>query len=550
MSAFADVLALQVEQHRLEETMGRLDPASAEYKAVLQRYGEIQDEWERRGGFSLEAQAAEVLSGLGFSEEELQVRTETFSGGWQMRIALAKLLLQRPSLLLLDEPTNHLDLDARNWLEDYLTAYPHAVVLVSHDRYFLDRIVTRITEIDRRRLVDYTGNYSHYLEAREAKLAELRARAAHQQEEIERTKRFIERFRYKATKAAQVQSRVKMLEKMERIEVPPERKQLTLRLPDPPRSGRIVLELEKVGKSYGDNVVFRGVDLLVERGDKIALVGPNGAGKSTLMRLLAGAEPPDSGERKLGYNVEARFFSQDRAYNLNENRTVLENMMEAAPLEQIPRLRNILGAFLFHGDDVDKKVKVLSGGEESRLALAKMLLRTSNVLLLDEPTNHLDLDSKEILLHALKNYKGTVLFVSHDRYFIDELADKILEVGGGSLQMYWGNYEDYLRAKPEETVIEGAKPRREKKPPTERGARATTTSKNQARRLREKLDGLEESIAETETAIASLEGRMSVPGFYDNPAEAAAIVETHQSLKDKLEKLYEEWDALAKKQEI
>ena len=322
-----------------------------------------------------------------------------------------------------------------------------------------------------------------------------------------------------------------------------------LRLPDPPRAGRIVLELEMVGKSYGDKVVFRDTNLLVERGDKIALVGPNGAGKSTLMRLLAGAEPPDSGECKLGHNVEVSFFSQDRAYNLNENHTVLENMMEASPVSLIPRLRNILGAFLFHGDDVDKKVKILSGGEESRLALAKMLLRTSNVLLLDEPTNHLDLDSKEVLLRTLTSYKGTLVFVSHDRYFIDELADKILEVGGGSVQMYWGNYEDYLRAKRanlEETVTDPTKPRREEKQVPRKDPPKTPTSKNRARRLREQLEGLEESIAETETGIASLEGRMVVPGFYDNPVAATEIVETHQSLKDKLETLYEEWEALAK----
>jgi ATP-binding cassette subfamily F protein 3 len=397
--------------------------------------------------------------------------------------------------------------------------------------------------------VDYTGNYSQYLETREAKLTELRARAAHQQEEIERTKRFIERFRAKATKAVQVQSRVKMLEKMERIEVPPERKLMALRLPEPPRAGRIVLELEKVNKRYGDKIVFRDTDLLVERGDKMALVGPNGAGKSTLMRLLAGDEPPDSGERKLGHNAELSFFSQERGHNLNENVTVLENMMEASPVDWIPRLRTILGAFLFHGDDVDKKVKILSGGESSRLALAKMLLRTANVLLLDEPTNHLDLDSKEVLLHALKNYKGTVVFVSHDRYFIDELAEKILEVGGGSAQMYWGNYEDYLRAQPEVTASERAEPRREKKSTPIRDAHKTTTSKNRARRLRGQLENLEEAIAETETAIASLEGRMSVPGFYDDSAAATEIIATHQSLKGQLEKLFEEWKTLAEEQE-
>jgi ATP-binding cassette subfamily F protein 3 len=516
---------------------------------VLQRYGEVQEAWERGGGFSLDARVGEVLNGLGFQQREFADRIETFSGGWQMRIALAKLLLERPNLLLLDEPTNHLDLEARNWLEDYLAGYPHAVVLVSHDRFFLDRVVTRITEIDRRRLVDYTGNYSQYLETREAKHTELRSRAARQQEEIERIKRFIERFRAKATKAAQVQSRVKMLEKMERIEVPPERKLMALRLPEPPRTGRIVLELQKVNKSYGDKVVFRDTDLLVERGDKVALVGPNGAGKSTLMRLLAGDEPPDSGKRKLGSNAAVSFFSQERAHNLNESATVLENMMEASPVDWIPRLRTILGAFLFHGDDVDKKVKILSGGEESRLALAKMLLRTSNVLLLDEPTNHLDLDSKEILLLALKQYKGTVVFVSHDRYFIDELSNKILEVGGGSTELYWGNYEDYLRAKTEMNPTEDSAPRCEKKAVPIKSTQKTTTSKNQARRMREQLEKLEEAIAETETAIASLEGRMSVSGFYDDSTTSNEILATHQSLKDQLETQLEEWEALAEEQE-
>jgi ATP-binding cassette subfamily F protein 3 len=463
-----------------------------------------------------------------------------------MRIALAKLLLQKPSLLLLDEPTNHLDLDARNWLEVYLAEYPHAVVLVSHDRFFLDKVVTRITEIDRRRLLDYTGNYSRYLDVREKQLAELHARAAHQQSEVQRTKRFIERFRYKASKAAQVQSRVKMLEKMELIELPPERKLLKLRLPEPVRSGRIVLELEKINKSYGGKIVFRDVDLLVERGDKMALVGPNGAGKSTLMRLLAAAEPPDSGQRKLGHKVETSFFSQERSFNLKENKTVLENMLEVSPVSLVPQLRNILGAFLFHGDDVDKRVQVLSGGEESRLALAKMLLQPANVLLLDEPTNHLDIDSKEILLRALGSYKGTVVFVSHDRYFIDMLANKILEVGEGTVRMYWGNYEDYLRAKPGEGTSPPEEPKsaRDAPLPPEQPSRRSTTSKNQARLLRERLEQLEESIAETETATASLEGRMSVPGFYDDQAVAAEIVETHKNLKSKLEKLYKEWEKL------
>ncbi|MGH9322937.1 MAG: ABC-F family ATP-binding cassette domain-containing protein, partial [Vicinamibacteria bacterium] len=382
LTAFRHVLTLGEEIARLEERMSSLDPESPEHDEVISRYGECRDEWDRHGGFSIEARAEEVLLGLGFKVSELDRDTETFSGGWQMRLALGKLLLQQPDLLLLDEPTNHLDLEARNWLEDYLEAYPYAVVLVSHDRYFLDRVVTRITEIDRRKLVDYTGNYTRYLETRAATLAELRARASRQQEEIERTKRFIDRFRYKATKAKQVQSRVKTLEKVQVIEVPPERKLMKLRLPEPERPGRVVIELSRVRKSYGETRVLDGADLVLERGERFALVGPNGVGKSTLMRLLAAAEAPDSGAIKLGHKVATGYFSQDR-FDLDEDKTVLENMNESASIAMVPQLRNILGAFLFHGDDVDKKVKVLSGGERSRLALARMLLQPSNVLLLD-----------------------------------------------------------------------------------------------------------------------------------------------------------------------
>jgi len=549
MSAFADVIALGDELRRLEKSMSRLDPSSPDYKAVLQSYGESQEQWDHRGGFSLEAQVGEVLGGLGFRPEDLSASTESFSGGWQMRIAMAKLLLQAPDLLLLDEPTNHLDLEARNWLEEYLAGYTHAVVLVSHDRYFLDRVITRTTEIDRRRLVDYTGNYSLYLELREKQRAELRARAAHQQKETERIKRFIERFRYKATKAHQVQSRVKMLEKMEIIEVPPERKRAKLSLPQAPRSGRVVIELEGVSKCYGSTQVFTEADLLVERGEKIALVGPNGAGKSTLIRLLAGVEPPDSGRYRLGHNVSIGYFCQDRSFNLNENKTVFENMMENATVDLVSQLRNILGAFLFHGDDVDKKAQVLSGGERSRLALAKMLLEPANILLLDEPTNHLDLDSKQALLDALKLYGGTVVFVSHDRYFIDMLATKVGEVGNGKIHLTWGNYEDFLRLKPEAATSQPAESTRATPAPPTRKPRRNGSSKNLARRLREELEQLEDAIADAETAVASLEGRMAVPGFYDDQTAAADIVATHQKLKEELERLYGEWDELAAKQE-
>ncbi len=558
-SVFADVLALRDEQRELEEEMSRLDPGSTGYQAVLNRYGECQEEWDRQEGFAVEARVGEVLRGLGFQRDELEAPTETFSGGWQMRIALAKLLLARPDILLLDEPTNHLDLEARNWLEEFLAVYPHGVVLVSHDRYFLDRVVTRITEIDRRQLRNYPGSYSNFLEVREKAIAELRARARHQQEEMERIQRFIDRFRAKASKAKQVQSRVKMLEKMEQIEAPPERKLMKLRLPQPERSGRVVLELKGVTKKYGKKQVFNGVDLLVERGERVALVGPNGAGKSTLMRLLAGVEPPDSGEIEPGHKVSRGYFSQERAFDLEEKKTVLANLMEVAPVDLVPRLRNILGAFLFRNDDVDKKAKVLSGGEKSRLALAKMLLHPANVLLLDEPTNHLDLDSKEVLLNALRAFTGTLIFVSHDRYFIDELATKVAEVGNGTVRLHWGNYEDFVRATappepvPEEIDVASKKSLRPSSRKGRKGRKGTKTAplngksgkSNRARKRRAKAQKLEDSITEVETAIASLEARMAVPGFYDDASAAAEVVATHESLKVELDRLYREWESLA-----
>ncbi len=558
-SVFAEVLALHDEQRALEEAMSGFDPTRADHQDVLNRYGECQEEWDRQEGFSLEARVEEVLRGLGFQEEELDAPTETFSGGWQMRIALAKLLLSRPDTLLLDEPTNHLDLEARNWLEVFLAGYPHAVVLVSHDRFFLDQVVTRITEIDRRQLRDYPGNYSRYLDVREKQIEELRARARRQLDEIERTQRFIDRFRYQATKAAQVQSRVKMLEKMEHIEVPPERKILKLRLPQPARTGRVVLKLEGVVKRYGKKEVFGGVDLLIERGDRLALVGPNGTGKSTMMRLLAGAEPPDDGAVEPGHNVSRGYFSQDRAFDLDEDKTVLTNLIEAAPIDLVPRVRNILGAFLFRNDDVEKKVKVLSGGEKSRLALAKMLLHPANVLLLDEPTNHLDLDSKEVLLEALRDFRGTLIFVSHDRYFIDELANKVAEIGAGTVRLHWGNYEDFVRVQTSQLLTDASPPdsKPESKPESKNDARVESRKpaspsrsqrrngrSNRGRELREKVQRLEKNIGEMEIAVSSLEGRMAVPGFYDDPTASAEIVATHENLKGQLDGLYQEWESL------
>ena len=442
--AFAELLALKDEQHRIEEQLAHATEDAGGHEGLLERYAEVTERFKHLGGYEIDARVADVVKGLGFTQADLERRTEEFSGGWQMRIALAKLLLARPNLLLMDEPTNHLDLPARNWLEEYLADYPGSVVLVSHDRYFLDATVRRITEVGLKTLTDYHGNYTYYLREHTARMERLREAHRRQSEEIGKTEAFINRFRYQATKAKQVQSRIKLLDKVERIEIPPERKKIHFQFPEAKRPGRVVLELKGVRQAYGDNVVLRQIDLMVERGDRIALVGPNGAGKSTLMRILAGVDRPDDGVRLEGHNVVFDYFAQNQAEVLNPARTVQEEMSSASSLSMAPMIRTILGGFLFAGDDVFKKVAVLSGGERNRLALAKMLLKASNVLLLDEPTNHLDLDSKEILLEALAAYGGTLVFVSHDRYFVDKLANKVIEVGGGVAPLYPGGYEDFL----------------------------------------------------------------------------------------------------------
>ena len=430
--AFGDLLAMKAEMHDLEGRLGDAAIPEGEHEAMLTRYADLQDRFRLRDGYSIELKTATVLQGLGFGNADFERQTDTFSGGWQMRLALAKLLLGEPGLLLLDEPTNHLDLEARNWLEEYLNQYPHAVILVSHDRFFLDAVVTRIADLTLRTLTDYVGNYSQYLVAHEARMDQLRKAKHEQDEEVARVKMFIDRFRYQATKASQVQSRIKMLEKVVPIEVPLERKKIHFDFPSCGKSGRTVLELKHARKAYGEAIVFRDLTLHIERGDRIALVGVNGAGKSTLMRMLSGEEAPDSGTRTEGHHVVMQYFAQDEATRMDPAPTVYETLASGSPHDMVPAIRNILGGFLFSGDDVYKKVRVLSGGERTRLAVARMLLRPSNTLLLDEPTNHLDLDSKEVLLDALVDYGGTLIFVSHDRYFVERLATKIVEVGRGA----------------------------------------------------------------------------------------------------------------------
>jgi ATP-binding cassette subfamily F protein 3 len=593
--AFTELLALKDEQHQIEEQLAHAsNDDGGVHERLLTRYAEVTERFKDLGGYEIDARIADVMKGLGFAPADQQRRTEEFSGGWQMRIALAKLLLARPNLLLMDEPTNHLDLPARNWLEEYLADYPGSVVLVSHDRYFLDACVKRITEVGLRTLTDYHGNYSKYVVEHAARMERLRESHRRQSEEIEKAEAFINRFRYQATKARQVQSRIKQLDKVERIEIPPERKKIRFKFPDAPKPGRVVLELRGIRKAYGQNVVLEQADLIVERGDRIALVGPNGAGKSTLMRILAGVEHPDAGTRVEGHRVVLDYFAQDQAAVLNPTRTVYEEMSAASPTTMVPAIRTILGGFLFSGDDAYKKVAVLSGGERNRLALAKMLLNPSNLLLLDEPTNHLDLDSKEVLLEALAEYGGTLIFVSHDRYFVDKLAGKVIEAGGGEAPVYPGGYEDFLywksqrelgvavalpaapaRAEREERMeplprraaaaepLHRPAPRAQTPAPAKASAPSAPARDPLAPRLRPqgtppervvrdreikkrkaRLAELEARISERERVVKELEQRMASPGFYDDRTRAEQAAAEHQALMWEVGDLMGQWEAL------
>ena len=564
-SAFQPLLDIKAEMHDIEHRLGDASVPQDQHDTMLVRYSELQDRFRLGDGYSMDLRIATVLRGLGFSPEDAERPAEHFSGGWQMRIALAKLLLGRPNLLLLDEPTNHLDLEARNWLEEYLGAYPYAVILVSHDRYFLDAVVTRITDLNLRKLTDYVGNYSKYVAQRDAMLERLRQAKKEQDEEIARVKMFIDRFRYQATKAAQVQSRIKLLEKVVPIEVPPERKRIHFTFPPCRKSGRTVLELKHVHKAYGPLTVFRNLSLHIERGDRIALVGPNGSGKSTLMRMLSGEEAPDSGSRTVGHEVVIEYFAQDEAARLDPAPTVYETLASGSPTDMVPAIRNILGGFLFSGDDVYKKAGVLSGGERTRLAVARMLLRPSNTLLLDEPTNHLDLDSKDVLLEALEDYGGTLIFVSHDRYFVEKLATRIIEVGHGEAIVYPGTYSEFLWSKEHQGEVTERPKAQVSKPkahPTSKAQLPTAKSAVQSREerkredaerkkkqrtadaLQKRISDLESRIAEREALVKELEATMAAPGFYENLEAAKPVTDRHQALMWEVGDLIAQWEAL------
>lgn len=451
-SSAGDINKIQEEMQQIEIEMSETeDTATDEFMDLVNEYGELQERFQMLDGFKLKSKIEKILIGLGFFEKDFDRLTDEFSGGWQMRIALAKLLLANPSILLLDEPTNHLDIESLIWVENYLKAYQGAIVLVSHDRSFLDNIADRTVEISMGNVNEYTGNYSFYVKEKEMRKQLLENQFNNQQSYLKQQERFIERFRYKATKSRQVQSRIKLLDKMDLVELEDEESTVNFRFPPATHSGKVAFEINNLTKNYdGKNNVLEDIDLLISRGEKIVLFGVNGAGKSTLTRILAGIENFNKGEVKPGHLVDIKFYAQNQAEELDPNITVLQTMEQSASGEILKNLRTILGSFLFRGDDVFKKVGVLSGGEKSRLALAKMLIEPSNFLIFDEPTNHLDMRSKEVLMRALQKYQGTVLIVSHDREFIDGIVGKVIEVKNKKIKTYIGNATDYLKIKEQE----------------------------------------------------------------------------------------------------
>jgi ATP-binding cassette subfamily F protein 3 len=556
LSGFDEVWRLEAELERLGVAMAGpgADPA------LTERYGDILHRFEALGGYRLEAQAKIILGGLGFAPDELHRPLGEFSGGWRMRAALARLLLLHPDLLLLDEPTNHLDLESLRWLEGFLDEYDGSVVLVSHDRYFLNRMASAIAEVGPDGVERYPGDYDDYLAQREARRSLLEARAHNQAKRIAEIERFIERFRYKSSKARQVQSRIKMLDKVERIEVGAAARRIHFEFPQPPRSGRLVAELRDVHKAYGDNVVYAGLDVTVERAERVALVGVNGAGKSTLLKILAGVLPFERGSRALGTHVGVHYYAQHQLDALDASRTALEELAEAAPESPLVRLRTVLGGFLFSGDAVDKRVGVLSGGEKARLALAKMLIRPAALLCLDEPTNHLDLASKEVLEAALDGFAGTIVFISHDRYFINRIATRVLEIDAGRATSYPGSYDDYLETKARAAAAPAAAaaptPLRARPAPVPAPPEAAVPAPPRERRRRRgpgaevramqaRLAELEAQIAAQEARLADMGAALADPALYRDGDRARELTTGRKQSEEQLAWLMKEWEELS-----
>ncbi len=561
LKSLTNITSIQDKMQILEEELLSIDDPKGQER-LAKEYGKLQERYTLLGGYGLEAEAKRILQGLGFREKDFDRFTNELSGGWLMRIALAKILLQSPDLLLLDEPTNHLDLISLIWLEEFLTNYPGAMVIVSHDRVFLNHLIDRIAEIEAEKIDLYYGDYDHYLQEKEARREILEATLKTQQRKIDQTERFIERFRAKNTKSSQVQSRIKMLEKIERIELPEKRNEIRFHFPAPKRSGHKVVEVKNLHKSYDQTLVYEGIDLNLYRGDKAALVGPNGAGKSTLLKVLAGVLDFEGGEVILGKEVTRAYFAQHQFDILRPENTVFEELLSVATDESQTELRTLLGAFLFTGDDIEKKVSVLSGGEKSRLILAKMLLKPANFLLLDEPTSHLDIPSRNVLEMALKQFQGTICLITHDRHLINEIANKVIEIDHGVPHLYPGNYDYYLYKKQqiqseeaqekEVRKSELQKKREPQKKPSyrtkeERRKRAQELDrfKSQFSRLENKFQEVEKSLQEATQKLDHLNQKLSDPKLYLNQKETYETIQTHQQVKVQVRELTQLWEFLA-----
>jgi ATP-binding cassette subfamily F protein 3 len=562
LKSLISITSLQDKMKILEEELSSIDDPK-EQERLAKEYGKLQERYATLGGYGLEAEAKRILQGLGFKERDFNRATDELSGGWLMRIALAKILLQSPDLLLLDEPTNHLDLASLIWLEEFLTNYPGAMVIVSHDRVFLNHLIDRIAEIEAEKMDLYYGDYDRYIEEKEARRQILEATYKTQQRKIEQTERFIERFRAKNTKSSQVQSRIKMLEKIERIELPQEKKEIRFHFPAPKRSGHKVVEVKNLHKSYGETVVYQGIDLNLYRGDKVAFVGPNGTGKSTLLKILAGVLDFEEGEVELGKNVTRAYFAQHQFDLLHPGNTVFEELLSIATDETQTELRTLLGTFLFSGDEVEKKVSVLSGGEKSRLVLAKMLLKPVNFLLLDEPTSHLDIPSRNVLEMALRQFQGTICLITHDRHLINQIANKVIEVDHGVPHLFLGNYDDYLYKK-QQIPLEKAKKEVKKEVEVEEKGKSEKKKSNymvkeERRRMAQEMDQfrkqlsslekrfqeVEKSLHEATQTLDHLNQRLSDPNLYLNQKETFETIETHKRVKEQVKELTQIWEFLA-----
>ena len=545
-------------QAEMEKIGDKLKNGEGNEKLLLERHDAILTELEESGWNRRQVMAEQVLAGLGFSREDLDKNCEEFSGGWQMRIALGKALMVNPDILLLDEPTNYLDIEARGWLEKFLDNYKGGFLLVSHDRYFLDHTVNEVYELFNGELKRYPGNYTHYEKVREIELETLIREYEKQQAEIAHLQEFINRFGVQATKAAQAQERQKMLDKIleKQIVIPESLKKIHFKFPPAPHSGRLVATLSKITKSYdGEHNVLQNLDLVLENGERLVVAGHNGAGKSTLLRIIAGADSDFSGEVKLGSGVKIGYFSQDNAETLKGSASVLETVESEAPLELIPKIRDMLGAFLFRGDDVHKSLDVLSGGEKARVALLKLLLRPVNFLILDEPTNHLDMHSKDVLLDALKDFGGTVIFVSHDRGFIEELSTKVLELHPGVFREFVGDYKYYMQRIEEEQSAEGEKnsvpeaKRSEQKTESKLSWEEQKKRESEKRKIQKEADKLEAMILESEEKKSELENQLSLPEVYSNGETAKSVQAQISKIASELEELNAQWLCAAEKLE-